>query len=148
MNLKTKCQSTVKKCIVINRIQNNSFCLHNICVCHSGVKKFLPLPSVFFFFCIFVTLQWFRSSNTFLYYTKITRVNTKCSFEIMISFIKGKNCPNLPGITWKSNCPLNRITGCATFSSNNCNQTFAITGNEFFTSLWRNFDPLFFAELF
>ncbi len=48
MNLKTKCQSTVKKIIVINRIQNNSFCLHNICVCHSGVKKFLP-PSCFFF---------------------------------------------------------------------------------------------------
>ncbi len=27
--------------------------------------------------------------------TKITRVNTKGSFEIMISFIKGKSYPNL-----------------------------------------------------
>ncbi len=49
---------------------------------HSGVKKFLPLP-VFFF-------AWFRLSNKFKFYTKITWVKTKCSFEIKISFIKGK----------------------------------------------------------
>ncbi len=35
--------------------------------------------------------------------------------------------------------PLNLITGCATLCSNKCNQAFAITGNESFTSLCRNF---------
>ncbi len=35
--------------------------------------------------------------------------------------------------------PLNLITGCATLCSNNCNQAFAITGNECFTLLWRKF---------
>ncbi len=39
---------------------------------------------------------------------------------------------------WKSNCPLNLKTGCATLCSNNCYQAFAITGNVSFTSLWRN----------
>ncbi len=52
---------------------------------------------------------------------------------------------DLPGTTWKSNCTLNLITGCATLCGNNCNQAFAITGNESFTSLWRNFGPLFLA---
>ncbi len=47
-----------------------------------------------------------------------------------------------------NNCLLNLITGCATLCSNNWNQAFVITGNESFTSLWRNFGPLFFAELF
>lgn len=32
-------------------------------------------------------------------------------------------------------------------ASNNCNQLFAITGNECFTALWRNSDPLIIAEL-
>ncbi len=49
---------------------------------------------------------------------------------------------------WKSNCPLNLITGCATLCSNNCSQAFAVTGYESFTSLWRHFCPLFCAELF
>ena len=48
----------------------------------------------------------------------------------------------------KSNCPLNLITACAALCSNNCNQMFAITCHECFTLLWRNFGPLFFAELF
>ncbi len=55
---------------------------------------------------------------------------------------------NLPDPTWKSNCPLNVISGCATLCSNNCNQMLAITGNESFTSLWRNVGPLFFEECF
>ncbi len=65
----------------------------------------------------------------------------------MISFIKGKN---LSKPTWpyvKNELPP---------KSNNwlCHplqqqlQAFAITANESFTSLWRNFGPLFFAELF
>lgn len=44
--------------------------------------------------------------------------------------------------------PLNPITGCANLSSMDCNYTLAITGNESFTSLWRNFVLLFFAKLF
>ncbi len=55
---------------------------------HSALKSFLP-PSCYNFLYIFVTLKRFRA-NKFLYYTKITRVNTKCSCEIVISFIKGK----------------------------------------------------------
>lgn len=38
----------------------------------------------------------------------------------------------------KSNYPLNLITGWASLSNNNCNQAFAITGNESFIALWRN----------
>lgn len=36
---------------------------------------------------------------------------------------------------------------CATSHSKNCKQALVKTGNEWFTSLWRNFDPLFFAKL-
>lgn len=36
---------------------------------------------------------------------------------------------------------------CATSHSKNCKQALVKTGNEQFTSLWRNFDPLFFAKL-
>lgn len=37
--------------------------------------------------------------------------------------------------------------GCTTLGIKNYNQAFAITGEESFTSLWRNFAPPFFAEL-
>ncbi len=47
---------------------------------YSGVKKFVPLPV----FCIFVTWMIQIIKHIFLYYTKLTRVNTKFSFEIMI----------------------------------------------------------------
>lgn len=55
---------------------------------------------------------------------------------------------NLPGPMWKSNCPLNIITGCTTLSNKKCNQAFAITHNESFTSVWRNFGLIFCADLF
>lgn len=47
----------------------------------------------------------------------------------------------------KSNCSLNLVPGHATLGSNNCSQTFEITGKESFTSLCRNFVSLFFGEL-
>ncbi len=87
-------------------------------------KFFLP-PSCFFFLHIFFAV-----------------------FKLWFHLLRENSCPNLPGPTWKINCPLNLITGCGTLCSNNCNQAFAVTGNESFTSLWRNFGPLFFAELF
>ncbi len=60
-----------------------------LCVCTVPWKGFCPF--LFYnFFCIFVTLKRFRSSNKLQYFTKITQVNTKCSFEIIISFIKGE----------------------------------------------------------
>ncbi len=91
------------------------------------MKRFLS-PSCFCFFCIFVTLKRFRSSNNFYYYTKITRVNTKwIKYKNIKKLLREKSCPNLPGPTWKCNCPLNLITGCATLGSNNCNLAFAIT---------------------
>lgn len=49
---------------------------------------------------------------------------------------------------WKSNCPLNIITGCTTLSNKKCNQAFAITHNESFTSVWRNFSLILCANLF
>lgn len=48
---------------------------------------------------------------------------------------------------WQSNCSLNLITACATFSSKNYCQVLVVTGNEPLTSLWRNVGPLFSAEL-
>lgn len=56
------------------------------------------------------------------------------------------NQPTCP--VGKSHCPLNLITGCAIHGSKNWHQAFGITHNESFTSLWRNFGPLFLAELF
>lgn len=48
----------------------------------------------------------------------------------------------------KSNCPQNLITARVTLGSNSCNQAFVIAGSGSFTSLWRNFDPVLFAEVF
>lgn len=39
--------------------------------------------------------------------------------------------------------PLNLISGCVNFYSNNCNQPPSRTGDPSFTSLWRNFAPTF-----
>lgn len=47
---------------------------------------------------------------------------------------------------WQSNCSLNLITACATFSSRNYRQVLVVTGNEPLISLWRNVGPLFSAE--
>lgn len=66
----------------------------------------------------------------------------------MILFNKGETYPNLPGLVWKSNCPLNVLTGFASLSSKNWNQVLMITGNASFISLWMNFGPLFFTEMF
>lgn len=54
---------------------------------------------------------------------------------------------NLPCLVWQGNCPLNLITGCATLGCKNCNQAFAITANESFALLGRNFGPLFVIVL-
>lgn len=48
----------------------------------------------------------------------------------------------------KSNRFLNLISGCASLGSKNYNEVFAITGDKSFTSPWKNFDPLLFAEQF
>lgn len=45
---------------------------------------------------------------------------------------------------WKIYCPLYLIFH-AILGSKNCNQEFAMIGNEWFASLWRNFEPPFFA---
>jgi hypothetical protein len=39
------------------------------------------------------------------------------------------------------------ITGCATLSCNDCNQTLPVVVDQSLTSLWRKFGPLFHAEL-
>ncbi len=111
-------------------------------------KRFFFL---FFFYYHFLHIchTWMIQIKQIFYYTKITRVNKKnAGLKEWFHLLREKSYPKLPGTTWKSNCPLNLITGCATLCSNNCNQAFAITGNESFKSLWRNFGPLFFAELF
>lgn len=51
-------------------------------------------------------------------------------------------------VLWKSNCFLNLITACATLRSKNSNQVFVISGNEPFTSPWKNLVPIFFADCF
>ena len=59
-------------------------------------------------------------------------------FKWLFQLLREKGYPNQPGPMWKSNFPLNLITGCASHGGNNCNQAFAITCNESFTSLWSN----------
>ena len=98
---------------------------------YSGVKKCLPPFWFLFFFCMFVTPKCFRS-NKFKYKTKTTQ---NAVFKMKVFIIKGKQNPNLHGPVWKSDCPLNLITGWATFSSNNCNQAFAITCTESYSAV-------------
>ena len=43
--------------------------------------------------------------------------------------------------------PLHSITGCATFSCNDCNQTLPVVVDQSLTTLWRDFGQLFHAEL-
>lgn len=43
---------------------------------------------------------------------------------------------------------MNLITCCATLGIKSCRKAFVIADDESFTSLWRNFGPLVFAELF
>lgn len=42
----------------------------------------------------------------------------------------------------------NLITFCALLDNRNHNQVFGITGNDYFTQLWRNFDLLLRAKCF
>jgi hypothetical protein len=42
---------------------------------------------------------------------------------------------------------LHSITGCATFSCNDSNQTLPVVVDQSLTSLWRNFGQLVHAEL-
>ncbi len=109
-------------------------------------KDFCSLTVYLIFLHIYHTWM-IQIIKLILYYTQITQVNTYWVFEI-ISFIKRKKLSKPAWHYVKNNCPLNLIIGCATFCSNSCNQAFAITGNESFTSLWRIFGHLFFAELF
>ncbi|MED6239115.1 hypothetical protein ATANTOWER_002020 [Ataeniobius toweri] len=76
--------------------------------------------------------------------SKIIRVNIKCTFQRMITFINGKKAKqtNLT-LCGKSKNPL---AGCANPGSNNCCLNVLKTGNESFTSLWKNFGPLFFGR--
>lgn len=48
----------------------------------------------------------------------------------------------------KEQLPQNLITACVTLGSHSCNQAFVIAGSGSFTSLWRNFGPVLFAEVF
>lgn len=60
-------------------------------------------------------------------------------------FMKRKTIyQKLPGHMWRSHYPLNPVTGGSILVRNSS----VITGNESFSSLWRNFGPLSFAELF
>lgn len=43
---------------------------------------------------------------------------------------------------------VNLTAGSTTSRSKNCNQVFAITGNESFILVWKNFSLLFFADMF
>lgn len=115
----------------------------------SSVKVFAPFwfftIYIFFISCIYVALK--RLCNFFLMISKITQVNTNCSFKWWFHLLKGKSCLNLPGPLWKKKyLPLNQIIGCATIGGNNCKQAFAITGSESFTSQWKNFDQLFWSS--
>lgn len=92
-----------------------------------------------------VCLTCFQSSKLCLKLDKDNQSKWKMQVLIMISLIKEKKSyPNLYDPVWKSKCPLNLITGCSTLGGKNCSHV--ITFNECFTSLWRNFFPLFFAE--
>ncbi len=95
-------------CKLCNFQGDKQGCLNNV-----PWKVFCPF---LIFFLAYLPLKIFRK-----YCTKITRVNTKCSFEIMIYFIKGKKLSK-PAWPYVKNCPLNLIIGCATLYSNNCNQ--------------------------
>lgn len=59
-------------------------------------------------------------------------------------FFFRKSYSNLHGPVCKINCPLYLIFH-AILGNKNCNQEFAMIGNEWFASLWRNFGPPFFA---
>lgn len=54
---------------------------------------------------------------------------------------RGGGKPTWPSVNKSLPSP-NLITGCSSLNSNSFNQAFAITGNEPFTALWRNFAPL------
>lgn len=41
-------------------------------------------------------------------------------FKWSFHFLRNKSYPNLSGSVWKSNCPLNKITDCATLGRKNC----------------------------
>lgn len=86
----------------------------------SHVADVCPLPD-FFFFCIFVTLACFRSSNIFI---------QNAVFKWWFHDVREKRYPNLPVLISKSNHPLNLITGYANFDSKNCSYVFVIAVDE------------------
>lgn len=67
----------------------------------------------------------------------------------MIPFIEEKkHCPNLPGPMWKMNCLLNLIAGLPPLAETTAIKWLLELATSVLTSLWRNFGPAFFAELF
>ena len=71
---------------------------------------------------------------------------TKKRCTYFIYFIKKVMQHPIP-LCEKVIAPLHSVTGCATFNCNGCNQTLPVVVDQSITSQWRNFGPLFHAEL-